>query len=152
MTEATQQQQQQGRIRQKMPPQPPTQVGNPKHRGPDVYVPPLSPHLFPALQASHMAEPRTAGGKRVADGTGVGGQASLARQCGGHFCQTWSYTSTGQETPWMWVDEKVEKQEFQGISKNMIKKPTTGSRLSRRLKRNSKQGSERGSGEDKGQI
>ena len=26
----------------------------------------------------------------------------------------------------MWVDEKVEKQEFQGISKNMIKKPTTG--------------------------
>lgn len=52
----------------------------------------------------------------------------------------------------MWVDEKVKKQEFQGISKNMIKKPTTGSRLSRRLKRNNKQGSERGSGEDKGQI
>ena len=52
----------------------------------------------------------------------------------------------------MWVDEKVEEQEFQGASTNMIKKPTTGSRLSRRLKRNNKQGSERGSGEDKGQI
>ena len=54
--------------------------------------------------------------------------------------------------PRTWVDEKVEKQEFQGTSKNMIKKPTPGSRLSRRLKGNNKQGSERGSGGDKGQI
>ena len=79
------------------------------------------------------------------------GQAPLGRQCGGHFCQTWS--CTGQDrNPRTWVDEKVEKQEFQGTSKNMIKKPTTGSRLSRRLKGSNKQGSERGSGGDKGQI
>ena len=87
-----------GGRRQKTPPHPPTQAGSPEHWGSCLCSSLVSPS--PSLSAG-QSHGRTQDCRRKKSDrwNGVGGQAPLGRQCGGHFCQTWSCTSARQEAP-----------------------------------------------------